>query len=334
MKKRKGKGGLSTLVVSLIWAAIVVGILLAALQLIGVGSIPDGFEYIKDKSLYYAECIPAGNCGPQAVVEQIIDKPNPDWVISILPEKSDEGLSLDEVALDREETPGYLGPSEGEPYVNNAGLVSKDSALLMLGEVQTISDEEYKNKDVDYSRREWKHWAGTESRLCWNIREEVLHRDAIPGTVLYVDRQKNSTTNYFEACAIGTPIVKDGIVIKIDTEESGEWICPYSGKIITDSSKIDIDHIIPLSNAAKNGGQQWSLEMKEQFANDPDNLLATSAKENRSKGDKGPGEYMPPFKAYRCQYAKSYATIAYKYGLTITESDKEALDEAINACRY
>lgn len=334
MKKRKGKGGLSTLVVSLIWAAIVVGILLAALQLIGVGSIPDGFEYIKDKALYYAECIPAGNCGPQAVVEQIIDKPNPDWVISILPEKSDEGLSLDEVALDREETPGYLGPSEGEPYVNNAGLVSKDSALLMLGEVQTISDEEYKNKDVDYSRREWKHWAGTESRLCWNIREEVLHRDAIPGTVLYVDRQKNSTTNYFEACAIGTPIVKDGIVIKIDTEESGEWICPYSGKIITDSSKIDIDHIISLSNAAKNGGQQWSLEMKEQFANDPDNLLATSAKENRSKGDKGPGEYMPPFKAYRCQYAKSYATIAYKYGLTITESDKEALDEAINACRY
>ena len=242
-----------------------------------------------------------------------------------------EGFNLDEISLSRE-TPGYRGPDHGEPYVNEAGLVNKGSAKLMLDQL-VVTEDDNNLKDVGYSRSEWVHWAGTEGRSCWSTREEILHRDSVTDSVKYIDKSKKQTETYEEACAIGTPYEENG-KIKINNEKSGEWIGPYKGIKISDASSIDIDHVIPLSNAARSGGQDWDKELKKEFANDPMNLLATSAKENRTKGDKGPGEYMPPLKAYRCQYAKTYTTIAYKYGLTITKTDYETLDDAIKSCQY
>ena len=70
------------------------------------------------------------------------------------------------------------------------------------------------------------------------------------------------------------------------------------------------------------------------FANDLDNLLATSAKENRRKGDKGPSNYLPPYKSYHCQYAKTFTTVAYKYDLNIAQQDYEVLEDILNNCQY
>lgn len=229
---------------------------------------------------------------------------------------------------------GYQGPAKGEPYVNNAGLVKKNTVDTMLEKLSVVSDKESKQKakEINYSRREWKHWISTE-RSCWNTREEVLNRDAVPGTIKYIDKHRKPTKDYLSACAIAdVKKTKDETVI--DSQNSGVWICPYSGKKITDVSKVDIDHVIPLSNAARNGGQAWTLAQKEAFANDPDNLLATSAKENRSKGDKGPGQYMPPLKLYGCNYAKTYITLSYKYNLTITETDKDVLEKTLKSCQH
>lgn len=327
------KGGIGGAIFGIIWALVVIGGVLAVLQQVNVNDSEGAVAYIRDKSTYYFECIPAGDCGLPKLVEEISTPIDKEDVIVTLPNRED-GFKLDEILLDNT-TPGYEGPSAGLPFVNNAGLVNKEASLGMLSTLKTVLDTEDEEKDVGYSRSEWKHWIGTEGRPCWSTREEILYRNAVPGTVKLVNKSKMATTEYNEACAIGIPVVEEDGGIVIESEGSGVWIDPYSDEEFTNPSDLDIDHIIPLSNAARNGGQNWSAELKEEFANDPDNLLAVSASENRSKSDKGPAEYMPVRKSeYRCQYSKAYTTIAYKYGLTITESDLSVLEQNINSCQY
>ncbi|RNF53005.1 HNH endonuclease [Marinomonas hwangdonensis] len=74
----------------------------------------------------------------------------------------------------------------------------------------------------------------------------------------------------------------------------GRWISMYSGEVIFDASKLDIDHIVPLKWAWDNGADKWSKEKRERFANDPANLVAVEASLNRQKGAKGPDEWLPP----------------------------------------
>lgn len=346
--KRKKKGGLSNLAISAIWFLAALGVVLAAFQALGATSVEDAMGVAKDRAVHYSECIPSGECGIISIIRDIgsdgssggnsnnpgsgsnsgSDNNSGGSDDSDIPGGQDEGSISDGNERVTRDTRGYRGPQHGEPYVNNAGLVTKNSAILMLEEI-TVSE----SQDVDYDRSEWRHWTGTEGRACWNTREEVLHRDATPGTVVYVDRQLNAVENYEDACAIGTPIEEDGKV-RIDTENSGSWVDPYSGRTVTSSSDLDIDHIVPLSYAAENGGQSWSEDLKETFANDLDNLLATSARENRRKGAKGPSDYMPPYKGYRCQYAKSFTGIINKYELSMPEDDVETLVETLEGCQF
>ena len=58
---------------------------------------------------------------------------------------------------------------------------------------------------------------------------------------------------------------------------SGSWNDPYSGKTITDATKLDIDHMVPLKEAHQSGAANWSRERKRAYANDlddPERLVA------------------------------------------------------------
>lgn len=347
MKKNKGMKGDF---IGIIWTLIVIGILLAAFQIMGVSSMEKGFNYIKDKALHYSKCIPSGDCGIIKVVSKV--DPSGDKIVidpsgdKIIIDPSGDKIVIDsnntdkvynngqlnlEVLISRD-TPGHRGPAQSEPYITNSGLVRKEIVPVLMKEVNVVKDKDFEKASIDYSRREWKHWTSNDGRKCWNTRNEILHRDAVPGTVKYVDKFIKEAA-YENACAIGSPKEDKG-ELRLNTDNSGKWICPYSGIEITNSTEIDIDHIIPLSYAAKAGGQSWSAEKKEAFANDPDNLLATSAKENRSKGDKGPSEYMPPLRAYRCNYAKAFGVLVHKYNLNISESDLDEIQKTLKACKY
>lgn len=152
---------------------------------------------------------------------------------------------------------------------------------------------------VEYSRSDWKHWIG---KPC-NTRQDVL-----------ISQGENVEKD--EKCKI----------------LSGVWIDPYSLNTFDNSSDLDIDHVIPLNYAAQMGGNGWDKEKKQEFANDKTQLLAVSAKENRKKGDKGPGKYMPPNKDFRCQYSQIWIDTAYKYSLSITSGDRAALEKGLKAC--
>src|SRR5690606_6454790 len=86
------------------------------------------------------------------------------------------------------------------------------------------------------------------------------------------------------------------------TVAAGEWLDPYSGALLRQAGDIDIDHLVPLKHAHGHGGDGWPAERRQAFANDPDNLLPVSAAQNRAKGSASPDQWLPPNRAYWCEY--------------------------------
>lgn len=117
---------------------------------------------------------------------------------------------------------------------------------------------------------------------------------------------------------------RDGTNVVYDNDcaaTSGTWVSPYDGKTWTAASDLDIDHIVPLSNAWKvgflnfnhsilqrhplcssanskhqSGASDWTDDDREAFANDLTHpqLLAVTDSVNSAKSDKGPEEWKPP----------------------------------------
>ncbi|GAB3299707.1 HNH endonuclease family protein [Parasphingorhabdus pacifica] len=155
-----------------------------------------------------------------------------------------------------------------------------------------------------YSRDAFDHWVSQPSagKNC-NTREAVLKRDG------------------------------DGVAVDGACEAtSGSWVSDYTGETLTDDSKLDIDHMVPLANAWRSGANEWSDERREQFANDMQRpqLLAVDAGSNRSKGDQGPAEWQPEIEL--CAYATDWITVKHEYELSITSAEKTALENMLAGC--
>jgi len=135
-------------------------------------------------------------------------------------------------------------------------------------------------------------------------------------------------------------IVESEIPVTFTTNEStkvasGRWTDPYTGEIFTDPKDLDIDHMVPLKNAHLSGGWLWSLEKRRKFANDlvnPEHLIAVDKSANRSKGTKGPDEWLPSNQLYRCDYVKNWVKIKTRWNLTITEEERTAIDSILTQC--
>lgn len=110
---------------------------------------------------------------------------------------------------------------------------------------------------------------------------------------------------------------------------AGTLIDPYSGEEILFSraaaAQVQIDHVFPLAQAWNRGAATWSQERRTNFANDPLNLLATSAAINRAKSDKMPGQFTPASAAGRCLYSQRIDQVVTKYTLTLTWVERFAL---------
>ncbi|MDK9556097.1 HNH endonuclease family protein [Marinobacter sp. M216] len=112
---------------------------------------------------------------------------------------------------------------------------------------------------------------------------------------------------------------------------TGRWISSFTENVIQNASEIDIDHVVPLAWAWEHGAAGWSHTKREQFANDPVNLLPVEASLNRSKGALGPNQWLPP--AGHCGYVARFTRIMKKYELEPTKSESSWLRDFLNSCR-
>ncbi|KAJ5775006.1 uncharacterized protein N7511_000017 [Penicillium nucicola] len=115
---------------------------------------------------------------------------------------------------------------------------------------------------------------------------------------------------------------------------SGSWYSPYDGATWTSASDVDIDHLVPLSNAWKSGASSWTTADRRAFANDLDNpqLLAVTDSVNSQKSDDGPEVWKPSLTSYHCTYAEMWVKVKSVYKLTITSAEKVALTDMLNTC--
>lgn len=116
---------------------------------------------------------------------------------------------------------------------------------------------------------------------------------------------------------------------------AGRWVDAYTGAVITDPSTIDIDHMVPLADAHRSGGARWTTTVKRSYANDLEldvALIAVSASANRSKGDRSPDEWKPPAATAWCGYATWWVEVKYRWTLTVTSSEKSALQDMLSIC--
>jgi hypothetical protein len=130
---------------------------------------------------------------------------------------------------------------------------------------------------------------------------------------------------------------RDGKGVKTTSDckiTDGTWTSPYNGKTYDDPQDLQIDHIVPLGDAWMSGADSWSNTKRDKFANDLDDneLLAVDSSDNERKGDSDPSEWRPPRQEFWCTYAKDWISVKTEWDLTITSSEKSALNEMLHTC--
>lgn len=119
---------------------------------------------------------------------------------------------------------------------------------------------------------------------------------------------------------------------------SGTLHDPYTGKVVqfrrggSTSQAVQIDHVVALSDAWQKGAQQMSHEGRVRFSNDPLNLLAVDGAANQQKGDGDAATWLPPNRAFRCQYVARQIAVKIRYRLWVTQAEKGAAARVLGSC--
>lgn len=119
---------------------------------------------------------------------------------------------------------------------------------------------------------------------------------------------------------------------------SGTLNDPYTGEVIafqrgaSTSSKVQIDHVVALSDAWQKGAQNLDVSVRTEFANDPLNLLAVDGPTNNKKSDSDAASWLPPNKDYRCRYVARQIAVKVKYQLWVTQAEHDAISQILGTC--
>ena len=202
-----------------------------------------------------------------------------------------------------------------------ANPVSYESEVVYENLNQDVSASSNSAKDIlaklevkgrapktGYSRTEfYKDWPTMEDGC--NLRQKILRRD------------------------LGDSAKLDGCNVV-----GGEYDEPYTGEhlVMTEKSQISkglqIDHIVALSDAWQKGAQYKSADERYQIATDPLNLVAADASANQQKSDDDAATWLPSNKPFRCQYVARQVSVKYKYGLWVTEAERDAIAKILESC--
>ena len=189
----------------------------------------------------------------------------------------------------------------GLAMAQTSGATTTTSAKFLLGKLKVTT--EHPN---GYNRSLFTLWDDVDHDGC-NTRKEVLLAEA------------NNRPSESGSCTLF----------------GGRWKSVYDNITFTNARSLDIDHMVPLSEAWQSGAYRWDSDTRERYANDlgySRSLIAVSAASNRAKGDKDPYLWMPPNHAYWCQYVGDWIAIKYRWGLTIDVAEKRDLLAKVNSC--
>ena len=180
----------------------------------------------------------------------------------------------------------------------------------------------------------------TDAPLAMEILDKLEIKGRAPKTG-YARTEFYSGWPTVDGCSLRQRIIKrefgDTAVLEVCVVVDGEFEEPYTGeyRVFRDKdeiSKIQIDHVVALSDAWQKGAQYLSKEERYKIATDPLNLLAVDGPANEQKSDGDAATWLPPNKKFRCQYVARQVSVKYKYGLWVTEAEKTAIENVLETC--
>lgn len=196
-------------------------------------------------------------------------------------------------------------PDEVSQEIGDYKVEPGESApVLAILATLEVSEEE---KSEQYDREEFRHWVNVEGNC--SAREFVLREESLVA-VKYSDEKE---------CKVST----------------GKWLSLYDDVSLSDSSDVDIDHMVPLKEAWESGAHSWNDGKRRAYANDVEyekSLIAVSAKSNRSKSDRDPADWLPESNAYLCTYLADWVAVKYRWQLKIDLEEKTAIEKAASDC--
>jgi hypothetical protein len=207
---------------------------------------------------------------------------------------------------------GGSGVAAGRPGGTSAGpAFDPAQAAAALSQLETIPVKGRAPK-TGYSREEFgPAWADVDRNGC-DTRNDILARD------LEEETFKPGTRD----CVVAAGTLAD--------RYTGTTLSFVRGQ--DTSSAVQIDHLVPLSDAWQKGAQQLSTDQRKQFANDPLNLMAADGPTNGAKGDKDAATWLPPNKTFRCEYVARQAAVKAKYQLWVTQAERDAMAGILASC--
>lgn len=155
-----------------------------------------------------------------------------------------------------------------------------------------------------YDRALFEHWTDADSDGC-DTRYEVLIAESV------------SPVTVGAGCTLS----------------GGSWFSYFDGATWTNPSDVDVDHMVPLSEAWQSGAAGWTSGERQAFANDLDyfaSLVAVTDNVNQSKGDSDPATWMPPATSVHCQYATEWVLVKYRWQLAVDAAEKTALGSVLS----
>ena len=178
-------------------------------------------------------------------------------------------------------------------------------------------------------------------RLAVEVLEELEVKGRAPKKG-YTREQFYDGWPLVDGCSLRQRIIKrefgeSAVILDGCNVVAGEYDEPYTGehRVFTERSEVSelqIDHVVALSDAWQKGAQELSADERYAFATDALNLLAVDGAMNKQKSDGDAATWLPKNKKFRCQYVARQVSVKYKYGLWVTQAEKEAISRILTNC--
>ncbi|MGO3796871.1 MAG: HNH endonuclease family protein [Pauljensenia sp.] len=199
---------------------------------------------------------------------------------------------------------GWPTASSGEDLTD----LPATEVVTVLRSLPARSDDDV----PDYRREAFgTRWADTDHNGC-DTRNDILARD------------------------LARPVFKPGTHDCVVA--SGTLAEPYTGHTIEfvrgegTSELVQIDHVVALADAWRSGAWQWQLGARQEFANDPLNLLAVDGAANQEKEAGRADQWLPPDADFRCPYVARQIAVKAAWGLSVTDSERDAMADVLRDC--
>lgn len=158
--------------------------------------------------------------------------------------------------------------------------------------------------NAGYDRDLFRHWVDADGDGC-HARNEVLIAEA------------DDPVTVGSGCSLS----------------GGRWYSYYDRVSWTNTSDVDIDHMVPLSEAWGSGARNWTAGQREAYANDLGDyraLVGVTDNVNQAKGDKDIAEWLPQYD--KCRYLGEFVAVKIRWRLTVDSAEKSAMQSLAGGC--